>query len=149
MKKLKFRRRNRNVLSVSISSKKSRERLLRLSVWAVVGCVIIGCGGAMAWKGFVRYALCQNSDFALRNVEVHVNGAISTAQVLRWSGVEKGQNLIALDLDCVRARLLRIPYIDHVSVERRLPDTLRIIVDERQPIALLQPKSRDGYLLTQ
>lgn len=153
MKRLK-RRKNyyQNVLQVSVPTKKPSERWRRILLIAAVTLttsLILGYGAHMALKSFLRQAFYQNADFLLLNIDVHVNGTIPPSQILKWAGVEKGQNLIAIDLKRVNANLMRVPYIASVNVERRLPDTLKITVDERQAIALLQPKSVQGYTLAQ
>jgi len=68
---------------------------------------------------------------------------------LKWSGGRKGQNLFQVDLQQVKNNLMQVPYIGDVTVECRMPDTLKIHVEERQPVAVLVPKSMKGYRLAQ
>jgi cell division septal protein FtsQ len=49
--------------------------------------------------------------------------------------VKPGANLIALDLAAVKRNLELVSTIDSVSVERVLPNTLKIRVTEREPVA--------------
>lgn len=153
MKRLRHRRTyHRNVLQVTMPSQKSNARTRRILLMVGVGlltAIILGYGAHMALKSFIKQAFYQNADFLLLNMDVHVNGAIPPSQILKWAGVEKGQNLLAIDLQQVSANLMRVPYIANVNIERKLPDTLKITVDERQPIALLQPKSNQGTMLVQ
>ena len=77
----------------------------------------------------------ENSEFAIRRVDVQTDGVISPDQLRRWSGVKPGDNLMALDLAAVKRNLELVSTIGSVSVERVLPRTLRIRVTERQPVA--------------
>ncbi|HWD94370.1 MAG TPA: FtsQ-type POTRA domain-containing protein, partial [Verrucomicrobiae bacterium] len=63
------------------------------------------------------------------------DGVISADQLRRWSGVRPGQNLLALDLACVKRDLEMQAMVESVSVERILPGTLRLRVSEREPVA--------------
>ncbi len=54
-----------------------------------------------------------------------------------------GRNLVALPLDAVTARIARHPWIAGLTVEKELPDGLRIEVTERRPVALLALPAKD------
>jgi cell division protein FtsQ len=77
-------------------------------------------------------------------VEVQTDGVIAPDQLRRWSGVNPGANLIALDLAAVKRNLELEPVIDSVSVERVLPRTLKIRVTERKPIAQVNMPRANG-----
>lgn len=74
--------------------------------------------------------------FGVRVVEIQPELIwLSREEVLRWTGVRAGDNLLALDLDRIKRDLELVPQIEEVALERQLPDTLRIVVRERQPVA--------------
>ncbi len=77
----------------------------------------------------------DNKAFALQELDIQTDGAVSVEQLRRWSGVNLDQNLLALDLGEVRRNLQFISIIQSASVERLLPRTLRIRVIEREPMA--------------
>ncbi|HLZ54291.1 MAG TPA: FtsQ-type POTRA domain-containing protein, partial [Verrucomicrobiae bacterium] len=77
----------------------------------------------------------ENSEFAIRRVDVQTDGVIAPDKLRRWSGVRPGDNLMALDLAAVKRNLELVSTVGSVSVERVLPSTLRIRVTERQPVA--------------
>jgi cell division protein FtsQ len=86
----------------------------------------------------------ENQDFAIQTVEVHTDGVIAPEQLRRWAGVKIGANLIALDLAAVKRNLEMVSAIDSVSVERVLPQALKIRVTERTPIAQVNVPRADG-----
>ena len=61
-----------------------------------------------------------------------------------------GKNILVVDLKEIEGKLENNPTIQNVSVERQLPSTIRIRVDSRKPMALIQlaPGSKYG-LVTQ
>ena len=113
----------------------ARTRLATVIIGVVFGTVfglyLFWCAGQWALDKFIY----NNADFAIQKIEVQTDGMISTDQLRRWAGVKSGANLIALDLAAVKRNLEMVPAIDSVSVERVLPQTLKIRVTERQPIA--------------
>jgi cell division septal protein FtsQ len=142
----------RNVLSVTMASRRPALPLGRMGailVLALASCAVVGYATHMALQGFMNQAFYQNRDFHIRVIDVKVNGTMPRGQVLEWARVRTGDNLMALDLRQVRAKLLENPYVAEATVERRLPDTLRITVDERQPLALLKPRMKPGYQAVQ
>jgi hypothetical protein len=137
-----FKRENKNrnrrvgrghVLDVKLRSdqiRATRMRLMSIACAVVFGTVfglyLIWRTGELALDKFVY----ENPDFAIQNVEVHTDGVIAPQQLRRWSGVRIGSNLITLDLAAVKRNLELVSAIDSVSVERVLPQTLKIRVTE-------------------
>jgi cell division septal protein FtsQ len=84
----------------------------------------------------------ENKAFAIREIDLQTDGVISLEQLRRWASVKPGQNLFALDLARVKRDLELVPAIESAAVERVLPQTLKIRVLEREPLAQIQ-----SYLL--
>jgi cell division septal protein FtsQ len=128
----------RHVLDVKLRSRQVRSMRLRLGAMAlavtfgtVFGLYLFWRTGEWALDKFVY----ENSEFAIRHIDVQTDGVIAPDQLRRWSGVKLGDNLMALDLGSVRRNLQLVSTIGSVAVERVLPRTLRIRVSERQPVA--------------
>lgn len=60
---------------------------------------------------------------------------LSRADVLRNIDGTVGQNVFRLSLDRERAQLEAMPWVEHATVMRLLPDRLRTVVTERTPVA--------------
>lgn len=69
----------------------------------------------------------------------HVTGmAQRTAEaIVEQGGMREGDNIFALDLDRAQAKILEDPYIETVTIARKLPTTLLIEVTEREAAALV------------
>lgn len=149
--KKKNRRLNRkHVLDVKLRSdqvRATRLRLLMLSSMIVASTVF---GLYLVWRvgeATLNAFVYQNADFAIRQIEVQTNGKIAPDQLRRWSGVKRGMNLFALDLAAVKRNLELASAIKSVSVERVLPHTLCIRVNERNPIAQVNvPEMKNGTI---
>jgi cell division septal protein FtsQ len=126
------------VLDVKLRSRQVRATRLRLGAVALAVTVGTVFGLYLLWRTgewTLNKLVYENSEFAIRRVDVQTDGVISPDQLRRWSGVKPGDNLMALDLASVRRNLELVSTIGSVSVERVLPGTLRIRVTERQPVA--------------
>jgi len=103
--------------------------------------LVVGTAGATAF-GAHRLAL-GSAHFALRHVELESSRRTSESEVLAQAGVRLGDNLLALDIRGAEQRLLADPWNRSVRVARKLPNTLRVELVEREALALA---SLDGSL---
>ena len=76
--------------------------------------------------------------------EIFVTGRSETGQdeILSSLGVKRGQSILAFDPVGARMRLLELGWVKDARVERRLPNTVIVYLDERRPLALWQRKGR-------
>lgn len=84
--------------------------------------------------------------FGVQHIEIH--GAVHTAKADIDRIVEQyiGLNLFQIDIARVQSDLRALPWIRRIEIEKKIPDTLRIRVTERQPVALLQTGSSLRYV---
>lgn len=74
--------------------------------------------------------------FAAKTIDVEGMSHLKEAQVLEAGGVTTQTNLIYFSTATIEARLERQPWIRDASVERTLPSTLTITIQERIPAAV-------------
>jgi cell division protein FtsQ len=104
---------------------------LKLSIGVAV---VLGISVAIAW-GAHRYAV-TTPRFAIRNLDVRGNRHHSGDQLARIAGIDRGQNLFAVDAAAAERRLLENPWVRSAKVGRELPSTLQIDVTERDVAAV-------------
>lgn len=128
----------------------------RRSALAAMSIVLITAAlayGWWAWREGVPHRLAEDARQALmqrslalgfRVNEVFVEGRENTpVKVLRKAlAVERGAPILFVDLAAARERLLALPWVSEVSVERVLPDTVVVHLIERRPMALWQHEGR-------
>jgi cell division protein FtsQ len=89
--------------------------------------------GVLIYQGAM--AVYQSAPLELRTIEVvgNFDNRVTTEDLLRVSGIAKGQRLLEVSTDDVASRIGEIPWIADARVERILPSKIRIEVIERKP----------------
>lgn len=76
----------------------------------------------------------SSSYFRLESIEIEGNKGLTQEEIIAMSGIEEDANVLAVSLDRTRDRLLCDLRIENVEVTRILPNKIRLIVRERNPI---------------
>jgi cell division protein FtsQ len=71
-------------------------------------------------------------------LEVRGSHFLSEGEVRELVGPAVGENILALDIGALKARLRASPWVADATVTRTLPDTLRVEIRERVPLALAE-----------
>lgn len=110
-------------------------------------------GGWWLWHdGWVGRAADQvkwkliavSGDLGFTVQEVLVVGRRQTArsELLAAARLARGAPILAFDLEAAKRRIEALPWIRSAAVERMLPDTVLLRLDERRPLALWQNRGR-------
>ena len=89
------------------------------------------------------------------NIQATGLGQVSRAEMLPVFGEDIGRNIFFVPLAERRKQLEQIPWIEHATVMRLLPDQIRISVIERKPVAFVRQGSQvdlidgNGVVLTE
>jgi cell division protein FtsQ len=102
-----------------------------------------------------HYLLKASADagYRIETLEVDGRGETDPDAIMLALGALKGDAIFSLDLEAARQRLLELPWVTSAVVERRLPDTLHVVLTEAEPLALWQRQgvfhlvSRSGQIL--
>jgi len=114
----------------------------RASAASIGWLVVLALGVIVA----ARQWLVTTPYFTLR--EVRVEGAThrSREHYQSVAALEKGKNVLALDLAEVRRRLMAEPWVEDAVVVRRLPGRVDVTLREREPLAVVALE--EPYLVT-
>jgi len=116
------------------------QRLLEV-LRTVVGILVVAVALTMLYR-----RTQSDARFAIRHVEIagaqHSAGADLDALTQRYSGT----NLFHLDIARLRHEVASLPWVSRVEIEKKLPDTLRILVVERTPVALAETPNGVSYV---
>lgn len=101
-----------------------------------------------AYRDLVGKALAYSVETGLSVQEIFVEGRVETAgaEVLGVLDVNRGTPILTFDPGTARAELEKLPWIKTATIERRLPDTIYVRIDERRPLALWQRHGRLALL---
>ena len=155
----KNRARNRRVspdvvLNVKLSNDQVRSRRMTIAARVLMVLFCVAFAGFVLLRGgqwLTNRLMYENAAFTVRKVDVTTDGVMTHAEIRRFVILRPNQNLYALDLAAVKRDLEMLPWIRHAFVERVLPETLRIQVEEREPVAeIRRPVTTPrGELVTQ
>jgi hypothetical protein len=138
----------RNVLDVKTSTAQLRRHRFRVFFYTSAATAAVFFALYLCWRGgewLLNRFVYQNQAYALQTLDIQTDGVIAPEQIRRWAGVRAGDNLFLIDLTRVKRDLELVPAIQRVAVERFLPGTLRIQVQEREPVAQINTTTgRDG-----
>ncbi|HLG90048.1 MAG TPA: cell division protein FtsQ/DivIB [Alphaproteobacteria bacterium] len=113
----------------------------------------IGVVGFLAWRSgrlesaldwMETRAVDATASVGFRVEDVEVAGRVETdpKALLDALGLKRGDPLLAFDPATARERVEALPWVASAAVERLFPDTIRIVIVERRPIALWQHNER-------
>lgn len=80
------------------------------------------------------------------NIQATGLSQVSRSELLPVFGEDIGRNIFFVPLGERRKQLEQIPWIEHATVMRLLPDEIRISVIERKPVAFLRQGSQVGLV---
>jgi cell division protein FtsQ len=80
----------------------------------------------------------------LRVTDIAIDGRFNTPEPLLRAaiGVSKGDPILGFSLEETRARIKLIPWVEQATVERRLPGTVVVSLQERSPVAIWQNQGK-------
>ncbi|GAW92140.1 cell division protein FtsQ/DivIB [Calderihabitans maritimus] len=91
------------------------------------------------------YFFLQSSLFDVRKVVVKGLSTVDRQQIIQLSGIQPGLNILRLDVNRIKTKVLTHPMIKSVKVSRRFPDRVVIEITERNPLALIP--SATGFMV--
>lgn len=77
----------------------------------------------------------------LQTIEVQGRAHTSRDVLMAVSELTLGQPMLTISLPALHERLSTIGWVKDVAIERRMPSTIRLILTERVPMALLQTET--------
>ncbi|HEY4043704.1 MAG TPA: cell division protein FtsQ/DivIB [Rhodopila sp.] len=80
----------------------------------------------------------------LRVTDIVIEGRANTPEPLLRAaiGITKGDPILGFSLEATKTRIETIPWVEHATIERRLPGTVVINLQERRPFAVWQNQGK-------
>lgn len=112
---------------------------------ALVGLVlVVGLAGGVALSA--RRYVKSTPRFAISEIVVVGAKHRHEDEIVALSGVVKGKNVFSADLDTARAQLLADSWVKDARLDRRLPGTVTITIEERKAAGIVA--AGDTYLVS-
>ncbi len=109
------------------------------------GCVLLALGAAAALVWEAQHFLEHDPRFVIASstsIQTIGNSHLTRSDLLSVFGSDIGRNLFFVPLARRRVELEQIPWVEHATVMRILPNQLRVAVSERTPIAFVEIHGR-------
>lgn len=113
----------------------------RMFVWTLVGIVLAALAVVVG-----RFLLYSPQLLLLKpdQIEVTGNHIVAREEILKLFIQDRNRSVLRVPLDARRAEIQQLPWVEEASVQRILPNRLRVFITERTPVAFF----RNGSELT-
>ncbi len=111
--------------------------------------VLIFLGGLAAGAYFLKIYMGRDARFRIAgagNIQATGLTEVSRAEMLPVFGEDIGRNVFFVPLAERRKQLEEIPWVEHATVMRLLPDQIRVSVVERKPVAFVREGAQIGLV---
>ncbi|MEW6672892.1 MAG: FtsQ-type POTRA domain-containing protein [Thermodesulfobacteriota bacterium] len=81
--------------------------------------------------------LTQYAYFNARDIVVTGGSRLSVDEITRQANIQRGINILSLNLTKTRKKLLSHPWIEEADISRKLPDEIHIHIKEQQAMAVI------------
>ncbi len=126
-----------------------QRRNLRLGVWAISGFALVLVGVTVAHSAQTGGAVAgleqrfgKAIDLRVRTIRIDGRANTPEPKLIEALSVKVGDRILGFSVDDARARIERLPWVQHVAVERRLPETIFVDLTERRPFAIWQNQGK-------
>ena len=88
-------------------------------------------------NGSLQAALID-AGLSVQSITVTGREQTERAEFLRALGVDRGAPILSVDLEAAHQRIAALPWVSAARISRVLPDTIRVELVERRPVAIWQ-----------
>ena len=107
----------------------------RMFVWTLVGIALVALAVVVA-----RFLLYSPQLLLLKpdQIEVTGNHIVAREEILKLFIQDRNRSVLRVPLDARRAEIQQLPWVEEASVQRILPNRLRVFITERTPVAFFR-----------
>jgi cell division protein FtsQ len=116
---------------------------------AAVVAVLFLLGFCVGAGLLARDLLMHDDRFVIQSsssIEIEGNSHLTRAQLLSIFGGDVERNIFTVSLAERRAELERLPWVEHATVMRLLPNRMRVSITERTPVAFVRQGNHIGLV---
>lgn len=115
--------------------RKAWSTYLRVTIWSVVG---LAAAAAAYSVGNFLLASPQMALIHPDQISVAGNRVIAQEDVREVFVADRGKSILRVPIDRRRRQLEAIPWVEHATVRRALPNRIEVEITERTPVAFLR-----------
>jgi cell division protein FtsQ len=104
----------------------------RVFVWTIAGAAVAAAGALSA-----RYLLFSPQVMLVKPEQIEVTGnhIVAKEDIQKLFAIDENRSILRIPLDKRRVQVEELPWVEDASVQRILPNHLRVLITERTPIA--------------
>ena len=93
-----------------------------------------------------KFEFILNSDLYIQKIEIENNSIVESDKIKKKLSFLYKENLFFLNLEEIEKNLKNETFIESFSIKKIYPNTLKIIIVEKKPIAILHNKKEKFYI---
>jgi cell division protein FtsQ len=110
-------------------------------VCALAALVLLAIGIRNFFRDDPRFRIADSS-----SIQIMGNSQVTRPELLSIFGSDLGRNVFFVPLSARRKALEELPWVEHATVMRLLPDQLRVAIVERTPVAFVRHGNTIGLV---
>jgi cell division protein FtsQ len=110
-------------------------------VLAVAGLILLAIVIRNFFRDDPRFRITTSS-----SIQIMGNSQVTRAELLSVFGSDLGRNIFFIPLHQRREALEQLPWVEHATVMRLMPDQLRVAIVERTPVAFVRQGNAIGLI---
>ena len=95
-----------------------------------------------------KFDFIMDFDFSIQKIKIEGNAILNSDEIAQKLNFLYRENLFFLNLKDIEKNLKNETFIESFSLKKVYPNTLKIIIAEKEPIAVLQNKKKKFYIST-
>jgi cell division protein FtsQ len=111
------------------------------AVAAVAGLILLAIAIRNFFRDDPRFRITTSS-----SIQIMGNSQVTRPELLSVFGSDLGRNIFFIPLHQRRAALEQLPWVEHATVMRLMPDQLRVAIVERTPVAFVRQGNTIGLV---
>jgi cell division protein FtsQ len=111
--------------------------------------LLLALGATLAGMWEARAQLFKNPRLVLASssaIQITGNHHLTRAQLLTVFGEDVDRNILTVPLEQRKAELESLPWVEHATVMRLMPNRFRVAIVERKPVAFVRQGSKIGLV---
>ena len=110
-------------------------------VFAICALWLVAIGIRNFFRDDPRFRIASSS-----SIQIMGNSQVTRSELLSVFGSDLGRNIFFIPLGARRISLEQLPWVEHATVMRLLPDQLRVAIIERTPVAFVRQGNTIGLV---
>ncbi len=115
------------------TSRRGRMGAAAAVVFAIGALLLLAIGIRNFFRDDPRFRIASSS-----SIQIMGNSQVTRPELLSIFGSDLGRNIFFIPLATRRAALEQLPWVEHATVMRLIPDQLRVAIVERTPVAFVR-----------